>query len=441
MNMWTLLLITLFVSLVLAGSGIFLLVRYMRRNVADKLPFPHDALTFPEPLRESLGVAVSETHTLKVVVVTDYNESAGFGWLLYNALNCFHLCEARIGPKARPVVYFTKGYYDEKRPKFVDVHKTEVDHVWDHENWFNNFFMPVEPHGWRPFLKTNFQRNVQAISASANMTAGVAQFDRNSLNGLSGQSRQYTALWQKYLHPRPHILRQFEDHKYQLFPKGATVYAVHYRGSDKFPHSPVRNFAGKVIRFSREDDPVHPPYEWVFDKLREAVAEGVQKGRHGKDVGQWILYCASDEQPFVDAARESFGVDFVTSKPATIRSDVSTSGLDINTSRCGVGIAGTVECDKLQELVEASVHRGHMTESNYKKGEDVLLETMLISVASVFYRSRGNFSNLPIYMKLNSEQIVIDMASLWKCDAGEWIKTHGRDTLSGVIKSEKLDVT
>ena len=393
--------------------------------MSEQLPVPGHALNYPGPLSTLLTTRAEDSAKLQVVVVTDYNESAGFGWLLYNALNCFHLC-TRLGRHARPVVFFSKGYYNEQRPAYVHLHAAAVDHVWDSMNWFNNFFEPVEPADWRPFLASNFSQHVQAASASAgrNMRPGVAQFNRASLDSIGHQFRDYTALWRQFLRPRPHIQRQFEALRSQLFPADATVYAVHYRGSDKFGHSAVLDRrTGRVASFAREDDPEHVPYDWVFEKIRAAVTEGVRTGRHG--LGNWILYCASDEAPFIAAARAALGTAFVAAKPGTIRSAVSTSGLEMDTSRCGVGKRGTPACDKLQELVEASVHRGHLDESSYKKGEDVLLETMLLSTACVFYRSRGNFSSLPVYMRLNDAQTVVDMVTLWKRDRADWVQRYG----------------
>jgi hypothetical protein len=399
--------ITLSVA-VLAGA-VVLLLWYGRRVRAGTYPYPTEPLSYTGFPELSLGGGGT------VVVVTDYNESAGFGWLLYNALNTFHLCDQLEQGHARPVVFFTKGLYVESRPEHVAIHAAQFDY--DPVNWFNNYFEPLEPVGWRPFLKHHFAARVYAPAASLSTGRGVVQFDRSSLNALQGGRRDWPELWNRFLRPRKHILEAFHALRTSMLgaPGENFIYAVHYRGTDKYDHSGVQNpITGAVVGVSSEDEPEHVPYQWVFAQLAERIQENAACGRHGAECG-YKVYVASDEQPFVDAAKAAFAAWVVVAKPNTIRSVESTSGLDMDTRLCGVGRGrGIPECGRLQELVDSSVHRGYPEKSGYHKGEDVLLETMLLSEADVFLRSRGNFSNLPTYMKRNRTQHVVDMVSLWK---------------------------
>ncbi len=371
---------------------------------------PHLDLKFSNP---HLTFSAIKAQEAAVVVVTDYNQSAGFGWLIFNALNTAHMCEV-IGPSARPVVFFTKGYYMETRPQYIRAHAAELSHPWDRNNWFNNFFEPIEPEGWRPYLLRHFSREVKAASARTTSGPGVWQFDRASLNSLAGGKRDFQALWKKYFRPRPHIVFRLQELEASIFEKGVYVYGVHYRGTDKYGHGGVKGRGG-VVRFCTEDEPEHMDYSWVFERLRREIQKNSGRGVHGSNPGvDFRILCASDEAPFVEAALHEFGAGVAFSKPETIRSSISTSGLSMDTRLCGSRPSLRPECQKLQELVEASVHRGHRELSKYHKGEDVLLETLLLSKTDTFLKSRGNFSNLALYMARNPRQIVIDMASEWR---------------------------
>jgi hypothetical protein len=409
---------TIVLILSVAGLAIVLtvvgVVLWRLRVNAGSLPYPGKSLLYPSVHSDlDLDNVILEKNGT-VIVVTDYNESAGFGWLLYNALNTFHLCH-NIGKYARPVIFFTKGFYAERRPEFIAKHGAEF--AYDKINWFNNYFEPLEPHGWRKYLQRYYSSNVHAPSARINTGVGVAQFDRSSLDLLTGNKRDYTSMWNKYLKPLPHIEKKYAKLRADLLSPTTCkfVYAVHYRGTDKFSHSGVQNpITGMITNVSFEDDPVHVPYNWVFDRVAEEVAIGIKTGRHGRH--DYRVLVASDEAPFVEQAFRLLGGErIVVSKPDTIRADVTTSGLEMDTRLCGVGrMSSNPDCHHLQKLVDASVHRGHREKSGYLKGEDVLLETMLLSEGDVFFRSKGNFSNLPTYMRRNPKQRVIDMASLWR---------------------------
>ena len=376
-------------------------------------PLKNAQLSFSPHLRGVLDASIGQTNKLRVVVVTDYNESAGLGWLLYNVLNCLHLSEQLAEDTGRPIVFFSKGLYNEARHEWLECHKTEVEHNWDKNNWFNNLFEPLEPRGWRRYLQANFSYDVRAPSASILMAPGVYQFDRTSLRSLHGQPRQYSDLWKKYLHPRPHIWKQFHRLKNELFPQGAIVYSVHYRGCDKFPHSGTVDKLGKLTSFARENDSEHLPYDWVLSTIAADITAAIGVGTHRADPGGWVLYVASDEEPFISAANRWFGKDYVVSKPNTIRSTISTSGVEIDTRHCGTLQRTSRACKQLEHFVQASVHRGNKDASGHYKGVDVLVETMLLSSADIFYRSRGNFSDLPQYMHMNPAQQVVDLVSRW----------------------------
>jgi hypothetical protein len=384
------------------------IVMWKWRADATRPPLAELGLEYPS-LHE-LSLSPSKSSDSIVIVVTDYNTSAGFGWLLWNVLNSFHLCHL-AGRNARPVVFFTKGYYHETREKLLPSHVPDYDRC----NWFNNYFESMEPLGWRPFLSKHFSDRILAPPAQLRNGTGIFQFTRGSLNALDGHTCDYAGLWKKYLRPLPHIQTKFDALRNKLWGTAKFVYAIHYRGTDKFVHSGTKSlFTGAVIDVSMEDDPSHMPYDWVFRQVREEIKANITNGVHSKK--DYRVLVSSDEQPFVDGAVNALGgSDTVVFKPDSIRAHTSTSGLDIDTRLCGVGRGiGTRECAILNTLVDLSVHRGQKHKSSYLKGEDALVETMLLSEADVFFRSRGNFSNLPLLMQRNGSQTVHDMAALWR---------------------------
>ena len=64
---------------------------------------------------------------------------------------------------------------------------------------------------------------------------------------------------------------------------------------------------------------------------------------------------------------------------------------------------------------------GFKDHSKYKKGEDVLVDAMLLSHADVFYRSRGNVSNFIHYMRRDPNMEVVDLVQVYERE-NPWVR-------------------
>jgi len=382
---------------------------------------PTGAMTYSGPFEHLSLPAAPRT----VVVVHVFNHHAGFGWLLYNVQHCARMVEqmnANSPGSARMVVFFSTGLYQERRE-----HHLEPDH--DRVNWFNNYFCSLEPEGWRPFLVRHFDHARVTVphivfrqGTDVAQQPGVLQFNRNSLNSVTSIPDSITipnlaTVWQRYLVLTPHMQAKLDALRMTLFPKGDQyyLYALHYRGTDKFSHSSSQSADGTVVGGATEDNPEHPPHEWLTQQVLDEVKRNVVRGVHGPE--DYYVYVASDEAPFVRRALGpgGFGAAHGREKPGTLRAEVDTSGLEMDTRLCGAGKRHTVACRKLDDLVQASVHRGMPHESNYRKGEDVLLEVLLMAGARHFFRSRGNVSNCVLHAAPTGRKMKItDTAEVWR---------------------------
>jgi hypothetical protein len=328
----------------------------------------------------------------KVMLIRNYNNDGGFFWQIYNILNMLFLCE-EYGFK--PVVMFDSGLYFEKRRQFVD-----KMHIYDKSNWFNHFFLPINESGqtqdfWVDYLEKNKTLPVYEYRKTP---SPVMIFDRKTLKSISnarGRIQSYTKMWHQYIRPQPHILKQVADFKMKHKLDGKHLIGMHFRGTDKFASSS-----------GNEDEPLHYEYKFCLDLLREYLnTNGLN------DPEKVCVFIASDEQPFVEFIEEA-GLPITVVSTDSIRSGVSTSGLVMDTSQCARGKIQNEVCRKFNELITESVHRGFPDTSKYVKGEDVLLDVLLLSGSNAFFRSRGNVSNFVGY--INPECKIMDMVNLYK---------------------------
>lgn len=321
-----------------------------------------------------------------VLLLKNYNDEGGFFWQMYNVLNMLWAAEKY---HATPVVLFDSGLYFEKRQRF---RKQIVN--FDPHNWFNHFFQPINSSGrsdkhWNMVLWTRL--NVPRFKISSGKLPKVSLFDRSSLESVSrkkNRTQHFGRLWKKYVHPRSHILRKIDAFKQRhLWPQHSVRVGIHYRGTDKFPSSS-----------GSEDDPVHYPYSFCAMLIQEILVERANPSN-------FIIFVASDEAPFVKHMESAFPgkVCFTDS----IRSGVSTSGVLMDTSECSQGVMKNAVCRRYNSLIDESIHRGMKNVSKYQKGEDVLMDVLLLSACDVFLRSRGNVSNFVEY--LNPQAETIDM--------------------------------
>jgi hypothetical protein len=317
-----------------------------------------------------------------VLICRNYNPEGGYFWQMYNVVNMLYMAE-KYG--AKPVVIFDSGLYQENRPEF----RSDIV-SYDPNNWFHYYFEPINGTDKDQAHWQGLRHLKQATPESLKKGGKTFEFVRKSLQSVSirNSEREYNRLWKKYFKVRPHVQHMVQDFKRKHGLANKFIISCHYRGSDKL-----------AALGTSENNPVHMPYEFVEGLIRRELAHSKREA---------VVIIASDEQPFVDHMRAS-GLPIVA-VDAT-RSDVNTSGLDIDTSKCIPRVSTTPECKILNNLITKSIHRGMSDVSNYKKGLEVLLDVLLMSEAEVFLQSRGNVSNWVRYM--NPRARTVDLVNEW----------------------------
>lgn len=130
-----------------------------------------------------------------------------------------------------------------------------------------------------------------------------------------------------------------------------------------------------------------------------------------------VIFVATDEaQMLADIIQLNPGRKIVYTD--SYRSPINTAGKNIDTSRCARGEDnGTAECREYNDMIKYSLHRGFPERCAYTKGKEALLDMLLLAEADLFFRSRGNLSNFPIYIRPDMEYI--DLAAAWEEEEGE----------------------
>jgi hypothetical protein len=310
-----------------------------------------------------------------ILILQNYNPEGGFFWQLYNVLNLLFVCEQQ---GFHPVVLFDTGLYFEQRPEFVSDMV-----VYDKQNWFNHFFYPINhtqqsDSFWLSYLKQH------RVPSYVDKVAPVMMFGRDTLQSVTGKIDSFTPLWQRYVKVLPHIQQKVDAFKMEQWKGARQIIGLHYRGTDKLPSAD-----------GDEDGPVHMEYEFCYSLLKKHQ--------------EAALFVATDEQPLIEFLQsKQLPVTYTTS----VRSAVSTSGLSIDTHHCSIGQDRDLACQRFNELIHLSVHRGLPAISKYVKGENVLIDVLLLASCTVFYRSRGNVSNFVGY--INPQCQIIDMVTLYQ---------------------------
>jgi hypothetical protein len=329
----------------------------------------------------------------QIMIIRNYNNDGGFFWQIYNILNMLYICNMK---GFKPIVLFDTGLYFEKRKEFI---KDMV--VYDKDNWFNHFFEPInESDQSQSFWITYIQNNKIPYYEMNKVTYPVMLFDRVTLKSIissPGRSQSYTNMWHKYIKILPHITNKITAFKEKYWKGCDHIIGMHFRGTDKLPSSS-----------GDEDGPIHVEYEFCQSLIKNYINEH-------KDVVKTALFIASDEQPFIDYIAKS-GLPITVTSTDSIRATINTSGLftKTDTSMCAKGKSQNEVCKKFNELIDNSVHRGFPDRSKYIKGEDVLIDVLLLSQSNAFYRSRGNVSNFIAYINPKTE--ILDMVNLYKKD-------------------------
>jgi len=370
-----------------------------------------------------------KSHTKKVttqpkrvrLLLRNYNPEAGFFWVIYNVM-CANFTAERHGFEL--VVLLDSGLYLETNPEFLREHSEVLTGVED--NWFRYYFESM----WKAHSDTTLKPTGGVVSFSRYNTMPAKErdnvewweFDRDAYNTRDMFGLNFSQQWAKTCVLRPHIRAEFNSFcKDQVLPFAANEvgYAnkvqpqqqqqimyvgMHYRGSDKFGDAQ-----------STEDDPEHCPYAFVVKLFNDWR----NRSRAVSNCLSVVLIVCSDETAFVDFVSDAMRGDPMVRVVYTdaVRSAVCTSGLTLDRLRCGtmkIAIPGIHHQDDVlyRDLAKQSVHRGHKHVSSYVKGKQALIDVLLLSRCDVFFRSRGNFSNAPAFIRPSME--VIDVADEYR---------------------------
>jgi hypothetical protein len=320
-----------------------------------------------------------------ILLITSYNVHGGFFWHVYNVLQALHVAEKY---NMKPVVFFIQGLYQETRPHLIHTH-TDPNH-----NWWNEFFESINETTLSHHVLLAHLRHARPWCLKNRQgTPQVLEFTRKSLKSARKYKQHITEplvfqkLWRKWITPKPHILERVQ--RFKANKKWPPVAAMHYRGTDKLPGAS-----------GNEDNPKHCSYSFCGDLLETLRPSKKQS-----------IFVASDEQPFIEYLKNRFG-DEVIWCTNSLRSSICTSNFQMDTSACSsIGEEDDSEaCKAYRRFIQESVHRGFPERSKYKKGEDVLVDVLLMSECPIFFRSRGNVSNFVTYINPYSQ--VVDLAAV-----------------------------
>lgn len=183
-------------------------------------------------------------------------------------------------------------------------------------------------------------------------------------------NEEFHRIWHQYFKLRPHIQQMIDDFKRKHDFANKYVIAIHYRGTDK--HN---------CKSAYEHDAEHLPYEFCSALVKKVIKES------GHSLNEVVTFVATDEQPFVaHMKREEVNAVFIDA----IRSDMNTSGLNLDFSQCERGVIdGTPESKIYNELITQSVHHGMPDKSNYIKGLDVLVDANVSPFLSLMRYGSG----------------------------------------------------
>lgn len=309
----------------------------------------------------------------RYVALFNFNPEGGFFWNMHNVCNLLHLCDAY---GRTPVVYLNDGYYLVRRPEQLPDSRAPPD------NWFEYYFEPLNGSEAARVGRDAFQ----PITSLPPSDATHLCFTRATFRLYNSVPKDWGALARRALRLRPALRAKLDAFYDAHLAKATKRVAIHYRGTDKYPSHD-----------DDEDGPKHPPYDWCLDQVRRELVPGA------------VVFVASDEQPFVDRAREVLGS--VVATPA-LRSSVSTSGLDLRSETCGTSKADDRDCRLYAQMRTQAVHKGLPDANPYQKGEDVVMDVMLMARCDVLFKSRGSVSAFP--GRLNPRLKQYELVDLWR---------------------------
>jgi hypothetical protein len=183
----------------------------------------------------------------------------------------------------------------------------------------------------------------------------------------------------KFMKPHKYILDYCENFWNRYDISNNIVIGVHYRGTDKYGWG-----------LCDEGKPIHYKYESVKNSIKKIIDED--------KIENYLLYCASDEQPFIEYMKDYFNVVY---NDHDLRSNESTDGKNFNFNLIGKEDNSEDykdQKDKWTYVKSLSIHFGKKTESNFIKGFYSLTDCLLFSKCKYLFKSRGNFSDYAGYL-------------------------------------------
>lgn len=180
-------------------------------------------------------------------------------------------------------------------------------------------------------------------------------FTLRTENSLTRESG--SRLIDRYVRIKPHVLKKVDSFVRDHF-EDAFVIGIHYRGTDK------------------EEEAPRVPYEDVCAAVRNAI----------KNIGtdRYRLFLATDEQAFVDCMLNSF--------PNRLKIWETLRSVDGTPNWVG-------------------------SENNYKKGEDAVIDCLLLSRCHFLIRTASDLSLCSTLFNPSIPEILLNRPRLWK-DAG-----------------------
>ena len=349
-----------------------------------------------------LPIQIYQYKPADFLIIRNYNVYGGFYWNLNNIIVGLMACDAygKI-----PVICMDTGFYMNN----TDLEGTMIRYC---PNWYSYYFedpvkIPASLYGYLVSTKKKIPCTPLTIKSQQNPNF-IYAFNRNTFNRFS-RLNKYKETCQKYIKIHPNIEKYIDHIKSQVFTQegeNLKYIGVHYRGTDKIAE-----------KNSNEEYPIHYEYNQIYEILNKKKSKLEGKGN---DV---YIVVTTDEQPFIDYLVERMG-DRVLYYKEGLRSNANTSGLTENFEKIE-SRSKKIDTSNLDEkeqktynlrdnLVNSSLHIGHKTESNYKKGLECLIDAKLLDRCDIYYKSKGNFSLFCYYFNTNENLQVYDLNDLVK---------------------------
>lgn len=313
----------------------------------------------------------------KFVIIPNMSASyGGFWWCIYQALVGIYLADKN---NLTPIIDFNGGLYGSN---------SIYDPINLPNSWWNYFYedpFPFHPDEKNRILEYS-QTHLQCIRLHSRLHTILPIQPTNCYyytRALYSQTQRYyknivfRELIQKYMRPLPYVTDYCSNFWKTYNPDNKIVIGVHYRGTDKYStHTASEGF------------PIHYSYNTVANIIRDKLLD--------LKIDEFVLYCASDEEPFIEYMKTQF--DNVICNNHSTRSTTSTSGLKFDFDNIRYGkTADTVQRANYDYVKSLSLHFGNKDISNFVKGFYAMTDCALFKPCSVVFASQGNFSDFATY--------------------------------------------